>query len=145
MNRYFKIVLLSICLTSFCSGSSIEESNKIALKYLKQEFTYYGSLPAGYTGDVNKRMYLERLIQLKDGKLNAYYAKDLIKKHLSMYEHFVKTGISWKGGKVTKEDEKRFNKQIEEFKSDLEVVETHYPKDLKVYDRIDKVTFGTSE
>ena len=87
---------------------------------------------------VNQKLFLERMIELKDGKLNAHYAKDLIQAEIATYENFLATKKSWKGGDLTEANAKGFQGLIDSLSRDLAVIEKYYPTDYGVFDRLDR-------
>jgi hypothetical protein len=131
------IASIAIILLSSYYGFAVEavDADKIAIKYCQEQYIYMGSYQERDSSVVNEKLYLERMLELKDGKLNAHYSKDLIRRNISMYERFLKTKKTWKNSDLTEEEAINFTSLIQKFKHDLDVIEKYYPTDYEVFER----------
>lgn len=133
--RLFPIVfaVLSVC-PSLAEG--VTEADKLAHEYCKKEFAYMGNYAARDSRVVDKKQYLERILELGDGKLNAYYAKDVIRRDIAMYEHFLSTKKAWRNSDLTEDQARDFAALIQKLKRDYDVISGLYPTDYKVFERV---------
>jgi len=121
--------------------SDTKIADQISFKHCKLEFCGANKISSSpyvigsssvRAEDVNKQMFLYRLIELKDGKLNAYLAKDIIQQRIQTYEGFVKTDKEWRQVELTEERKKKFLQDIIELKKELTILEEIYPRDSDI-------------
>jgi len=135
MKSHVLLLLFSMILIYPCLADGVKDADLLAVKYCTKDYTYMGSYGHKDSRIVNKKMYLERMLELNDGKLNAYFAKDLIKSDISMYEHFLETKKAWRNSELTANQAKDFTARLKVLKQDLQKIEKAYPADYGVFER----------
>lgn len=135
MTKLLFAILFAVLLACPSLAQGVKEADKLAHEYCKKEFAYMGSYADRDSRIVDKKLYLERILELGDGKLNAYYAKDVIKRDIAMYEHFLLTKKAWKNSDLTVDQARDFAAQIEKLERDYNVIKGFYPTDYKVFER----------
>ena len=116
-------------------AEDVKEADKLAHEYCKKEFAYMGSYARRDSRIVNKKLYLERMLELGDGKLNAHYAKDGIWRDVAMYKRFLSTKKAWRNSDLTEEQAKDFAALIKKLERDYNVINDSYPTDYEVFER----------
>jgi hypothetical protein len=136
-----KLLCTSIMLITISAvfAEDKEQADKIAIKHCQMRYVYMGNFASKDSRVVNEKLYIERMLELKDGKLNAHYAKDLILTDVAMYERFLETKKAWRNSDLTDEEAKKFTEILKMLKSDLNVIEKNYPTDYDVFDRAESV------
>jgi hypothetical protein len=125
--------VLSVC-PSYAEG--VIEADKLAHEYCKKEFAYMGNYADGDSRVVHKKQYLERILELGDGKLIAYYAKDVIGRDIAMYQNFLSTKKVWRNSDLTEDQAKDFAALIAKLERDYNVIKGSYPTDYEVFKRL---------
>ncbi|SHI51540.1 hypothetical protein SAMN02745181_0295 [Rubritalea squalenifaciens DSM 18772] len=136
-----KLLIITLLSISLCKADDINKANNLAREYCQKEFAYMGSYGERDSRVVHGKMYLHRMLELNDAKLNAYYAKHCINQEIRMYQNFLSTKKAWKNANMTVEQQKDFTLILEKLQRDLAIIEKHYPTDYDVFDKLPKPPF----